>query len=160
MRLICMFLLVVGFSVTASLFVVCHYVSSNIEPTEQAFLIFNTKINQWGFLSLQYRRQVIFASYLLPIIFAVLSIRALNRQAFTMSHKARKMLDDFSMTLYVKNIAPTFMIFIPLLVRYATDFYKVQSWVIDEFVTTMYSWLPFINAVSTLVLIIHTNIIH
>ncbi|KAI6212269.1 hypothetical protein M3Y94_00001000 [Aphelenchoides besseyi] len=118
-------------------------------------MIMDIKENRWGFLTIQYRRQVVFGSYLLTVVFAILSVRALKRQTTTLSHNAKKMLVDFTRTLYVKNIIPTLMIFLPLSVRYVAEYYKVESWAIDEFFNTGYSWLPLINSVVTLLLISH-----
>ncbi|KAI6220519.1 hypothetical protein M3Y95_01048900 [Aphelenchoides besseyi] len=156
--LISMCTLAILLSASSGLFFVVLCVANEIEnefvktTNSQTVFTFVVK-NRWVSAVFIYRRFLTIALYVLTILIAILSFRTLRRKAFTASTKSKKMLDDFTLSLYLKSIAPAFTLFLPMFIRYATERYHVEAWLIDEFTNSMNFWIPFINSTLTLLLI-------
>ncbi|KAI6220724.1 hypothetical protein M3Y95_01026400 [Aphelenchoides besseyi] len=143
--------------VTSSIGITCLFISSYCVRIDnvQLILIYNANIDQWGRLIIQYRRWIIFGSFGLTVLLAILSSRILKRQTVELSGKSQRMLNDYTKICYLKNVAPVVMMFLPIVVRYVTEIYKIESWLNDEVATAFYCWMPFINSTLTLLLIGH-----
>ncbi|KAI6216375.1 hypothetical protein M3Y95_01280100 [Aphelenchoides besseyi] len=145
---------VICFSGISSFITMSYFFSNDVSKTTLTFVMFDAQ-NKWGGLILAYRRFVIFVSFGLTSLLATLSFRTLKRQSVSLSGKAKKMLNDFTKTLYLKSLGPIFMVLLPLLFRYAAQIYELENWIIDEAINMMYYWMPFINSTLTLLLLSH-----
>ncbi|KAI6218594.1 hypothetical protein M3Y95_01159300 [Aphelenchoides besseyi] len=155
LQLLCVCFLIIGASGTSSLITIAYYFSNNVDQTTQPFVIFDAVKDPWGRWLLPQRRYVIFGSYGLTILFAILSVHTLKRQSMNFSAKAKRLLSEFTLILYLKSIAPAFMVVFPSIVRYTNQTWKIENWIIDEVINSCYAWLPFMNSTLSLLLIGH-----
>ncbi|KAI6195087.1 hypothetical protein M3Y96_01193800 [Aphelenchoides besseyi] len=111
----------------------------------------NNKYSSWQFL---YRRSILIGGFLMSLIMAILSYRLTKKRSVNvLSTRAKMMLQEFKLTLYLKNIVPGITTIVPLSSKIILSTFNMESWILGEVTSAMNAWIPFINSLTVLLLI-------
>ncbi|KAI6218606.1 hypothetical protein M3Y95_01160500 [Aphelenchoides besseyi] len=116
-------------------------------------ILFDDTNHKIAYFTMWYRRSITIGGVVIPVFISFLSVRLMSNQTVTLSKKTKLMLNNFSATLYMKTIIPALTTVLPLTSKFFFNLFGLDTWSLNEMTTTFYVWLPFINSISTLLII-------
>ncbi|KAI6223411.1 hypothetical protein M3Y95_00887300 [Aphelenchoides besseyi] len=85
---------------------------------------------------------------------AILSYRLTKKRSVNLlSTRAKVMLREFKLTLYLKNIVPGITTILPLSSKIILSTFGIESWILGEATSSMNAWIPLLNSLTVLLLI-------